>query len=230
VSSATALGQEAEPPPPAPETPEQTQPRICLSDDIIEGTLEPQPLEVPSEEPPRVCLSIARPVEQPPYLRILAGPALLGISAREREFDESGSGVAVQLEIDAGIWTSDSFGLAFGVTGFYAPSLDNDALGSGTFWRAGTVLDWFPARYPGFHGSLSIGPMYLGVERTGRGGAHAVGFSGGLWLGYDFPIADHWALGPSVGGSAGFGLGLGDEHDVRANARAVSILIGLVRK
>lgn len=209
---------------------DQTSPRVCLSDQIVEGrspTSNDEPrtsLEVAAEPEPRPCLSIVEP-ETRLYFRGSAGPALLGMSVDDNLIDESGSGFGPSIDLALGVTLSESVAIGFGVTGFYAPSLRNDVLGSGTFWRIGTVVDYCPDPELGLHASVTFGPVYFGVEREGRDGAHGIGFGVGGFVGYDLTLSRNTAIGFGVGGTVGLGADMQDQR-TGMNARAASLWIG----
>lgn len=121
-------------------------------------------------------------------------------------------GTNVDYEINGGSFSLDLMfggtptgGLVIGGAYFFSQaqkpnvkvgSIEGESNNNFNFGLIGPFVDWFFIPDGGFHAGLIFGGALANVTSSdGRESSTATGAGGGLFLGYDFWIADQWSLG-----------------------------------
>jgi hypothetical protein len=118
------------------------------------------------------------------------------------ELDEDGS----KMSLDLLIGGSPSPGVSIGGGLMVDPLLgadsdDNERPGSHgrVSWLVGPFIDGFPSPNKGWHLGGLIGFAGQSYESINSGDTRrAVGIGGAAWFGYDFWVANEWAIGPQL--------------------------------
>jgi len=213
-------------------TPVEAPPRICLSDDTIEGRLPPPEPPRPPGPPPHVCLSIVRESFDRPHrhdgFSLRMGPiaGVLSMSVTASDTTRSADAGAFGGELAAGFTLGGGLVLGLGATALHAPS-PSAGFRSLDVWQLGPWLDYYPDPSAGWHGMLTLAPQVL-VARESAGTSRGVGIGGSLWLGYDAWIGSEWSTGIALGGAFAVASGKRDDTSVVLRARALTLAASLL--
>jgi len=186
-----------------------------------------------STEPPAPPVARSHHVHDGFYLRGAMGLGLLGA-----EFEDDGTDQTVEtgrgsLALDLMIGGSPSRGLAIGgallseamVGAKY--EVDGTEIGDGTVITGllGAFIDGFPDPTGGFHVGGALGFSSVTAEELGESGdtLEMAGLGGAVWLGYDFWVGSEWSVGPLLRVMATADQDRGDDTDVTAVTRSITL-------
>jgi hypothetical protein len=221
--------QPAEGEPPA--DPNGSRPRICLSDDSIDGDLErPQSEDKPAKtmpaRPPQVCLSRIPETDNSDrrhdgfYLRLTAGVGYAWTALEADSGERTFSGLAPGGALDFGVTISRGLVVGAGASLVHQP---DEADRRATTLVTGPHFDYFPDPLAGLHFGARLGPALVFVSGS-DGSARALGAGTAAFVGYDAFVLDDGSLGAAL--EAGGALA-GGETDAGESFSARGLHAGL---
>jgi hypothetical protein len=98
-----------------------------------------------------------------------------------------------------------------------------------TLFSLGPFIDGYPNPRGGFHLGGTIGPSFARLaSNTGFAGNKARGISLAAWLGYDWWVADQWAVGGLLRLSGANNWSSNTSPDLGINTRSIALLFTVV--